>query len=109
MGKMIDKDVMIELRDFVDERDWHQFHSNENLAKSISIEAGELLECFQWGSPDSIENVRDELADVLTYCYLLADQIGSKPGQLILDKLVKTRGKYPASKARGTYRKYDEL
>ena len=60
------------LRAFVRERDWDQFHSAENLAKSIVIEAGELLECFQWGRPKDTDSIEEELADVLTYCHHLA-------------------------------------
>ena len=97
------------LRAFVAERDWTQFHNPENLAKSITIEAAELLECFQWSADADPERVRDELADVLTYCYLLADRLGAEPAQLILDKLEVTRAKYPADKARGRSEKYDRL
>lgn len=97
------------LRAFVAERDWAQFHSPENLAKSISIEAGELLECFQWGGDADPDRVRDELADVLTYCLLLADKLGEDPDHLVLRKLEQTRAKYPVDKARGRSTKYDEL
>lgn len=97
------------LRAFVAERDWGQFHSPENLAKSISIEAAELLELFQWNPDADEQRLRDELADVLTYCILLADTIGADPHQLVLDKLEKTRAKYPAEKARGRSEKYDRL
>jgi NTP pyrophosphatase (non-canonical NTP hydrolase) len=97
------------LRAFVKERDWAQFHSPENLAKSVAIEAGELLECFQWGPDADGDRVRDELADVLTYCLLLADKLGEDPDQIVLDKLAKTRAKYPVDKARGRSTKYDEL
>lgn len=97
------------LRAFVAERDWSQFHSPENLAKSISIEAGELLEVFQWGSHVDEAHLREELADVLTYCILLADTIGADPQQLVLDKLEQTRAKYPVDKARGRSEKYDQL
>lgn len=97
------------LRAFVAERDWAQFHSPENLAKSISIEAAELLELFQWNSDADEQRLRDELADVLTYCILLADTIGADPQQLVLDKLEQTRAKYPAEKARGRSEKYDQL
>lgn len=105
------EDVQRELREFVAERDWAQFHSPENLAKSIAIEAGELLEEFQWGAPsdDTRENVRDELADVLTYCILLADALDADPVEVIRSKLAKTREKYPVDKARGRSAKYDEL
>jgi NTP pyrophosphatase (non-canonical NTP hydrolase) len=97
------------LKAFVTERDWGQFHSSENLAKSIAIEAGELLECFQWNSDADNARVQDELADVLTYCILLADRIGVDPDQIVLDKLAITKGKYPADKARGRSDKYDAL
>ncbi len=97
------------LRAFVAERDWGQFHSAENLAKSIAIEAGELLECFQWDADAADEQVRDELADVLTYCYLLADQLGADPSEIVLRKLEKSRSKYPVEKARGRSTKYDQL
>lgn len=97
------------LRAFVAERDWAQFHSPENLAKSISIEAAELLELFQWNADADEQRLRDELADVLTYCILLADTIGADPQQLVLDKLEHTRAKYPAETARGRSEKYDRL
>lgn len=97
------------LRAFVAERDWGQFHSPENLAKSISIEAAELLELFQWNVDADEQRLRDELADVLTYCVLLADRIGADPQQLILDKLEQTRAKYPVDKAHGRSKKYDQL
>ena len=97
------------LREFVAERDWSQFHTPENLAKSISIEAGELLECFQWDSAPDIVQLRDELADVLTYCLLLADQLDLEAEQLILKKLEKNREKYPIEKSRGKSTKYDRL
>ena len=102
-------DVVQELDSFVQERDWDQFHSQENLAKSIAIEAGELLECFQWNGEASPDRVQDELADVLTYCLLLANKLGVDPAQIVSDKLEVTRSKYPADKARGSSRKYDEL
>lgn len=102
-------DLMETLRDFVAEREWGQFHSPENLAKSIAIEAGELLECFQWSGDADSESVRDELADVLTYALLLADKIGADPAQLVLDKLELTRTKYPVEQALGRSEKYDRL
>ncbi len=98
-----------QLAAFVAERDWAQFHTPENLAKSIVIEAGELLECFQWSGETDEARVRDELADVLTYCSLLAAKLGVEPEQLILDKLAVTREKYPADQARGRSAKYDAL
>lgn len=102
-------DIMKELREFVAAREWGQFHSPENLAKSISIEAGELLEVFQWATPKDLESLKDELADVLTYCYLLADKYDLDPKDLILSKLEKTKDKYPVEKARGKSDKYDQL
>ena len=105
---MPDDAVLDALRAFVREREWAQFHSPENLAKSISIESGELLECFQWGEGDLPAAV-EELADVLTYCFLLADRLGVDPGAVVLDKLEKTRAKYPVEKARGRSEKHDRL
>lgn len=106
---MIDSALLDALRAFVAERDWAQFHAPENLAKSIAIEAGELLECYQWNADADLDRVRDELADVLTYAVLLADKIGADPAQLILDKLELTRKKYPVARSRGRSEKYDRL
>ena len=106
---MEQRDVIQALREFVQERDWGQFHTPENLAKSVSIEAAELLENYQWGSPANLENVQDELADVLTYCLLLADKLGMDPNKIVLEKLAKTQQKYPVEKARGRSNKYDQL
>lgn len=92
-----------------DERDWVQFHTRENLAKSIAIEAGELLECFQWSADAELDDVRDELADVLTYAVLLADVIGADLDDLVLAKLGKTQAKYPVDRSRGRSEKYDRL
>ena len=100
---------MAKLREFVANREWDQFHTQENLAKSISIEAAELLEVFQWGGPESIEALKQELGDVLTYCYLLANKIGESPETLILEKLVITSEKYPVDKSKGSSAKYDQL
>lgn len=97
------------LRAFVAGRDWEQFHSPENLAKSISIESAELLECFQWSANGDEVSVRSELADVLTYCLLLADKFGWDVNELVLTKLSETEQKYPAHKARGRSTKYDRL
>ena len=106
---MVDKSVRDEIAAFVAERDWAQFHSPENLAKSIAIEAGELLECYQWNAEANDGRVREELADVLTYCLMLAERIGADPEQIILDKLAATREKYPVDKARGRSAKYDTI
>jgi len=106
---MADLSVSDEIAAFMSERDWAQFHTPENLAKSISIEAGELLECFQWASTFDPLRVTEELADVLTYGMLLAARLGVDPNQIILDKLAVTREKYPVAKARGRSDKYDVL
>lgn len=98
------------IRKFNIERDWDQFHSPENLAKSISIEAGELLECFQWNSENyDKDDVCEELADIFTYCIMMADKLGVKPEEIILKKLEKTKKKYPVEKSRGVSTKYNKL
>lgn len=91
------------------ERDWEQFHTPANLAKSISIEAAELLECFQWNEDADPERVREELADVVTYCTLLAARLDVDLDQIVLDKLAVTKQKYPVDRVRGRSEKYDAL
>ena len=103
------EDLMKEIKEFNEERDWDQFHSLENLAKSISIEAGELLECFQWNNNFNKDEVCEELADVFTYCIMMADKLGVDPKETILKKLDKTRKKYPVDKAKGVSTKYNKL
>lgn len=97
------------LRELVRQREWAQFHTPQNLAQSISIEAGELLECFQWTADADQQEVEAELADVLTYAYLLADRLGTDPHELMRRKLAVTEQKYPVEKARGRSTKYDRL
>ncbi|GAA3032596.1 nucleotide pyrophosphohydrolase [Microbacterium dextranolyticum] len=97
------------LEKFVRERDWSQFHTPANLAKSISIEAGELLECFQWDDEGDVARVRGELADVVTYCTLLAMRLGLDLDDIVLDKLEVTAEKYPVDRAKGRSAKYDVL
>ncbi|GAA1962356.1 nucleotide pyrophosphohydrolase [Microbacterium aquimaris] len=106
---MTSERVRAALEEFVGERDWAQFHTPANLAKSISIEAGELLECFQWNDDADEAHVREELADVLTYCTLLAARLGADADELVMEKLAKTRQKYPVDRARGRSTKYDAL
>lgn len=106
---MSDPAVRKALEEFVAERDWDQFHSVPNLIKSISIEAGELLEHIQWDDDADESGVREELADVLTYCHLLAAKLGVDPDQIVLEKLETTKAKYPPEKARGSSTKYDRL
>ena len=103
------KELIEEIDKFNKERDWDQFHSPENLAKSISIEAGELLECFQWNNDYNKEEVCEELADVFTYCLMMADKLSVDPKDIILKKLDKTRKKYPVEKAKGVSTKYNKL
>ena len=109
---MISNSTIDAIRKFVHERNWEQFHTPENLAKSISIEAAELLECYQWSdSARSGDNghVEDELADVLTYCIMMADAINVDMDEIVLRKLAKTRQKYPVNKAKGSAEKYRKL
>ncbi len=97
------------IAEFNQERDWDQFHSPENLAKSIAIEAGELLECFQWNNNFDKTEVCDELADVFNYCFQLATKLEVAPEEIILNKLEKTRKKYPVEKSKGVSTKYTKL
>lgn len=106
---MHQESVQDTLRNFAAEREWEQFHSPANLAKSVSIEAAELLECFQWSDDGDVEHVKEELADVLTYAFFLADKLGAEPESLIREKLRKTAAKYPVELARGRSTKYDQL
>ena len=96
------------LRKFNDDRDWEQFHTPENLAKSISIEAAELLECFQWNSDYDREALCDEIADVMMYCIMLSDKIGADIKEEIFRKMKKNTEKYPVEKSRGNSYKYDK-
>lgn len=98
-----------EIIEFNKEREWDQFHSPENLAKSIVIEAGELLECFQWNNNYDKEKVCEELADVVNYCIVMADHLQVDLEEIVLDKLEKNRKKYPVEKAKGNSKKYNEL
>lgn len=95
---------------FNKEREWDQFHSPSNLAKSISIEAGELLECFQWNEQKyDLSNVKDELADVMSYCIQMANVLGVDIVQIINDKIDSSEKKYPVEKAKGKSTKYNKL
>ena len=103
------KKLIEEIEQFNKERDWDQFHSPENLAKSIAIESGELLECFQWNNNYNKDEVCEELADVFTYCIMMADKLNVNPEEIILKKLEKTSRKYPVNKAKGVSTKYNKL
>ena len=92
------------------DRDWEQFHSPGNLAKSISIDANELLECFQWSDTDyDLEHVKEELADVLVYCQDLLDRLELDADEIVNRKMDKNERKYPVEKAKGRAEKYDRL
>ncbi|MBQ8927632.1 MAG: nucleotide pyrophosphohydrolase [Oscillospiraceae bacterium] len=98
------------IRKFTQDRDWEQFHSPGNLAKSISIEAAELLECFQWSDTEyDLEHVKEELADVIVYCQDLLDKLGLDADEIVTAKMAKNEAKYPVEKARGSAAKYDTL
>ena len=98
------------IRKFTTDRDWDQFHSPANLAKSISIEANELLECFQWDEENfDIEEVKEELADVLTYCQNMLDKLNLDEDEIINAKMDKNEAKYPVSKSKGKSDKYTKL
>lgn len=95
---------------FVTDRDWRQFHTPSNLAKSISIEASELLECFQWSDTDyDLEHVKEELADVLNYCIQMSQVLNLDIVDILNAKMDKTEKKYPIEKAKGVSTKYDKL
>ena len=107
--QMTDKTIA-RIRKFTEDRDWDQFHTPVNLAKSIVIEAGELLECFQWSNEEfELEHVKEELADVLVYCQNMLDRLGLDADEIINAKMDKNEAKYPVEKARGSAAKYTEL
>ena len=98
------------IRKFTDDRDWDQFHTPANLAKSISIEANELLECFQWSDTEyDLAHVKEELADVIVYCQNMLDKLGLDVDEIVMSKMTKNEAKYPVEKAKGSSAKYDEL
>lgn len=104
------EDIIEKIKEFNQKRDWDKFHSPSNLAKSIAIESGELLECFQWDDKDyNKEDVCEELADVFTYCILLSIKLNIDPKDIILKKLKKTESKYPIEKCKGKSTKYNKL
>jgi NTP pyrophosphatase (non-canonical NTP hydrolase) len=104
------------VRQFVDERDWDQFHTPKNLASALTVEAAELLEHFQWLregrpeelGPDKLREVGHEMADVLVYLVRLADKLDVDLFAAVQEKMVLNRTKYPAEQVRGDARKYDE-
>ncbi len=106
----MNKQTIERIRKFTDDRDWHQFHSPANLAKSISIEANELLECFQWNETNfDIEHVKEELADVIVYCRNMLDVLNLDEDEIVNSKMERNEKKYPVEKAKGSAVKYDKL
>ncbi|MBQ7994730.1 MAG: nucleotide pyrophosphohydrolase [Bacilli bacterium] len=98
------------IRKFTTDRDWERFHSPANLAKSISIEANELLECFQWDENNfDLKEVKEELADVLVYCRNMLDKLGLDEDEIVNEKMSKNEIKYPVDKAKGKANKYNKL
>ena len=98
------------IRRFSEERDWDQFHTPENLAKSLVIEAAELLECFQWSDTDyDIQHVKEELADVIVYTQDLLDKLDLDADEIVNMKMDQNGKKYPVEKAKGNAAKYDQL
>ncbi|MHB1301459.1 MAG: nucleotide pyrophosphohydrolase [Burkholderiales bacterium] len=108
MGEIAE--IVEALLKFRDERDWEQFHNPKDLALAISIEAAELLELFLWKSHEQAdsEKVREELADIFAFSFLLAEKYGFDVKEIVLSKIEKNKLKYPADKARGSARKYTE-
>lgn len=105
------QDLIRANREFTDARDWDQFHNGKDLAIALSIEANELLEAFLWKDPAdaNIEQIREELADVFNYAFMLAEKYNLDVKEIVMAKLKKNAEKYPVEKARGTAKKYDEL
>lgn len=110
----ISKETVNKVLKFRDDRDWKQFHDPKDLAISISLEASELLEIFQWSRDDvycldKIDKIKEELADVVNYCILMADACNLDLDKIITDKIKLNAAKYPVDKAKGTSTKYNEL
>lgn len=111
---MIDQEIIDEIIKFRDDRDWSQYHTPKNLAISLSLEANELLELFQWvDSNEAVQNskteIEDELADVIIYSILMADRLDIDIEEIVASKLKKNNLKYPVSKSYGSNAKYTEL
>jgi len=99
---------------FRDDRNWKQFHNPKDLAISISLEAAELLEVFQWSGSDTlcvekIDKIKEELADVINYCVLMADACGLDMDEIVREKIIHNNEKYPIEKAKDSAKKYNEL
>ena len=104
------KETIDRIRRFSEDRDWDQFHSPANLAKSIVIEAAELLECFQWSDENfDINQVKEELADVMIYSQNLLDKLKLDADDIVNSKMTQNENKYPVEKAKGNAAKYTQL
>jgi NTP pyrophosphatase (non-canonical NTP hydrolase) len=108
------QETMNQVLKFRDDRNWKQFHNPKDLAISISLEAAELLEVFQWSADDVIcenkkDKIREELADVVNYCILMADACGLDLDEIVQTKIKRNNEKYPVEKAYGNKEKYTEL
>ena len=107
---VIMQEVLNKILEFRKERNWEQFHTPENLAKSIAIEAAELLECFQWDAKNAkSEKVKEELADVILYCLYLAHHYNFDVKEILVEKIKRNAQKYPVEKAKGISTKYNKL
>lgn len=108
------KKLMNRINQFRDDRDWRKFHNEKDLAISISLEASELLELFQWKKSEevvekSLQEIREELADVFIYSFMMADNLNLDVEEIIKSKLDLNEQKYPVEKSRGSNKKYNEL
>lgn len=105
------KELIKEIRQFTEDRDWDQFHNGKDLALALSIEASELNEAFLWKDAKDVkmEKVKEELADVFNYAFLIADKYNLDVREIVMEKLAKNAEKYPVDKARGSAKKYNEL
>ncbi len=111
---MIREETVKRLLKFRDDRDWRQFHTPKDLAISLNLEASELLEIFQWSGGDmecsgKLDKIKEELADVLSYCLLMADVCSLDPDEILNAKITRNEEKYPVEKAKGRSEKYNEL
>ncbi|MCF7794605.1 MAG: nucleotide pyrophosphohydrolase [Candidatus Cloacimonetes bacterium] len=110
-------DLMLQIRKFIQERDWEQFHSPKNLAMALSIEAAEIMEHFQWKTAeesrqlndDTLNEVKDEIGDTLVYLLRLCDELKIDPIKAAEDKMIKNAVKYPVDKAKGNAKKYTKF
>ena len=104
------KDILEKLIEFRENRNWKQFHTPENLSKSISIEAAELLENYQWGNEHAdLNNIKEEVADIFGYILLLCNDLGIDLIDVTNKKITKNSQKYPIDKAFGNSKKYNKL